>query len=206
MFSNKTNTREKEHVIVVTGNIHSTAEEYCNHRNRLITSFNKLNLKDTDITEKYLTRVFFGVYNNTTDRFCYYRCLASNDSALFLHLFFQKVMQMKISNGAKVAQVASGGINLSMWCDIMRHDGFNNQYKLFRRAYWGENNRNYCKSTTLTSHHVPIDTFGQQHGKKVINILFDHQHLAILKEVEVSKGCDPEYICNKNVDVYFEQS
>lgn len=170
-------------------------------------------LSDGDITPEYLKAVFRSALEVSEHRFCYYRCLATNDQSDFLDLFITEIMQLPEGTlpAEKVARISCGGINMAMWCEIMKKGHWRNRYNVYRRAYWGENTKEYCRSNILTSYHCILARFGlnvpDQEGNKPddgsICILYDQRHLAVMNEVKPSNGRDVTFECEMDLDVYY---
>ena len=179
----------------------------------LIVQLESWNLTEDNITSQYLETVFLSMLKAYEHRFCYYRCLATDDQPEFLSLFIQEIRQLPIGTlpKEKVARISCGGINMALWCKIMKQGKWKNRYNVYRRAYWGEHAKNYCRSQILTTYNCIVARFGleipDQEGNKPdhgsICILYDQRHLAVMNEVKPSNGKDVEFQCALDVDVYY---
>jgi hypothetical protein len=175
-----------------------------------------------ELVVQLLMKVFKAVSANYKDRFGYVHCLLLDDQIVFMTQYFaklyEKIKEKQMLPEQAMACVAGGGIQLSMWIEIMdlctRKRLFKGNYSLHRRAYWGENEKVFSDATLLSSYHCLVRAF--ENGRSVqvekqdigseenqIQILFDgFSRLTREKSLNPSQNNDPHRELRTSAMVY----
>jgi hypothetical protein len=134
----------------------------------VVAKFKNFDDKNNPVLEiSVLKDIFVTLQGQLPSRFSYFKCLHPNDQPVFeqqLLLSFQDQAVRKVMQVEEVlARVASGGISLTMWKEIMRKCAneklFRHHYVLYRRAYWGENSNEFSDNTIYSFYHCKVEEF-----------------------------------------------
>jgi hypothetical protein len=197
--------------LLVFGNSIPSADEHAAlvrefQGSAVVARFKNFDSKNNPVLEvAVLQDIFTTLKTQLPSRFSYFHCLHRDDQAVFeqqLMLAFQD----EANNAGKpleevLARVASGGVTMAMWQDVMDRSAsqglFTHQYVLYRRAYWGENSNEFSDNTLYSFYHCVVRKFEVNPANRstgTIAILFDgYGHLSQLSSwfLNPSQNADP---------------
>jgi hypothetical protein len=137
-------------------------------RSSVVAKFKNFDGKNNPVLDiSVLKDIFNALKTKLPSRFSYFTCLHQSDQPRFE----EQLMVMLQERAAKhtmaveevLARVASGGIELSMWIEVMQTCAagglLQHRYALYRRAYWGENSNEFSENTIYSFYHCKLMDF-----------------------------------------------
>ena len=108
------------------------------------------------------------------ERFCFLKCLKASDRDAFINKY------ITIINADATTQLKyyeNGVIKVSTWLEIMRGIELQNNYCVYRDAYWGENTGSKNVSSVKVSYKSMLAEFGSEHICTV-DLLIANRHIS----------------------------
>lgn len=104
------------------------------------------------------------------NRFCYIRCLDPVDGLLFQAKMIQLIYETCHDRNQQETIITQGCMKMRTWRRIMKQIQTVATYKLWRKAYWGENAGRTIVYSSHTHFHVLVESFEGQSGSPVVLI------------------------------------
>ena len=93
------------------------------------------------------------------ERFCFIKCLKAFDIDAFIH----KYITIINTDATQLKYYENGVIKVSTWLEIMRGIEVQNNYCIYRDAYWGENTGSKQVSSVKVIYKSMLVEFGREH-------------------------------------------
>ena len=107
------------------------------------------------------------------ERFCFIKCLKSDDKDAFVSEYIKIVN----SNPIELKFYENGVIRVATWLEIMGRIDLQNNYCIYRDAYWGENTGKKDVSTEKGGYKSMLIEFGSDHISTV-DLLIANNHIS----------------------------